>query len=129
MDLGEIRNKIDVIDDQIATLYSQRMELVKEVSEAKKQTGKAVNDPDREKKILMRVTENVDESQQVYLKRVFETIFETSKAYQTTNAEYQSEIGEKIKTALSKGELKFPVKAKVACQGVSGALCRTPWSR
>ena len=121
MELGEIRNKIDAIDDQIATLYSQRMELIKDVSEAKKQSGKAVNDPDREKKILMRVTENVDESQQVYLKRVFETIFETSKAYQTTNAEYQSEIGERIKTALSKGELKFPVKAKVACQGVSGA--------
>lgn len=61
MDLGEIRNKIDVIDDQIANLYGERMKLVQEVSNAKKQTGKAVNDPDREKKILMRVTDKVDE--------------------------------------------------------------------
>ena len=121
MDLSKIRENIDIIDDQIATLYGERMKLIKEVSEAKKQTGKAVNDPEREKKILLRVTDKVEESEQVYLKRVFETIFETSKAFQTMNAEYKSQIGDKIKEALSKGELKFPVKAKVACQGVVGA--------
>jgi len=121
MDLSQIREQIDVIDDKIASLYGERMKLVNMVSEAKKQTGKAVNDPEREKKILLRVTEKVDESEQVYLKRVFETIFETSKAYQTMHAEYHSLIGEKIKLALEKGELKFPVKAKVACQGVAGA--------
>lgn len=121
MELSDIRKNIDIIDDQIATLYEQRMQLVAQVSEAKKQTGKAVNDPDRERKILLRVSEKVGEEKQVYLKRVFETIFETSKAYQTMNAEYRSEIGDKIQNALSKGELKFPVKAKVACQGVTGA--------
>ena len=121
MDLTEIRTKLDVIDDEIAALYGERMKLIEKVSEAKKQSGKAVNDPDREKKILLRVTDKVDEDKQVYLKRVFETIFETSKAYQTMNAEYNSDISAKIRTALLKGELKFPVKAKVACQGVIGA--------
>ena len=121
MDLTEIRTKLDVIDDEIAVLYGERMKLIEKVSEAKKQSGKAVNDPDREKKILLRVTDKVDEDKQVYLKRVFETIFETSKAYQTMNAEYNSEISAKIRAALLKGELKFPVKAKVACQGVIGA--------
>ncbi|MBQ9734704.1 MAG: prephenate dehydratase [Clostridia bacterium] len=121
MDLSDIRLRIDGIDDKIAELYGERMNLVKQVSEAKKQSGKAVNDPDRERKILLRVTENVEEDMQVYLKRVFETMFETSKAYQTMNAEYKTELGEKIKSALSKGELKFPARAKVACQGVAGA--------
>ena len=121
MDLTEIRTKLDVIDDEIAVLYGERMKLIEKVSEAKKQSGKAVNDPDREKKILLRVTDKVDEDKQVYLKRVFETIFETSKAYQTMNAEYNSDISAKIRAALLKGELKFPVKAKVACQGVIGA--------
>ena len=121
MDLSNIRERIDNIDDKIAELYGERMNLVKEVSEAKKKSGKAVNDPDRERKILLRVTDKVEEDMQVYLKRVFETMFETSKAYQTMNAEYTTELGEKIKTALSKGELKFPAKAKVACQGVAGA--------
>lgn len=121
MELKDVREKIDLIDDKIADLYNERMKLIGEVSEAKKQSGKAVNDPDREKKILLRVADRVDSGNEVYLKRVFETIFETSKAYQTMNAEYHSEIGEKIKDALSKGDLEFPVRAKVACQGVAGA--------
>ena len=121
MDLSEIRGKLDVIDDEIATLYGQRMKLVEQVVEAKKKSGKAVNDPEREKKILLRVADKVEEDKQVYLKRVFETIFETSKAFQTMNTEYNSDVSAKIKNALLKGELKFPVKAKVACQGVVGA--------
>lgn len=121
MDLSKIRQSIDVIDDKIAELYGERMQLVKQVSDAKKQSGKATFDPDRERNILLRVTDKVDENMQVYLKRVFETMFETSKAYQTMNAEYTTELGEKIKAAIKKGEQVFPAKAKVACQGVAGA--------
>lgn len=121
MDLESIRRKIDQIDDELARLFQQRMDLVKEVSDAKKQSGKAISDPEREKKILLRVAEKVDEPYQVYLKRVFETIFETSKAYQTLNAEVHSDIGDKVRNALLQGEYQFPAKAKVACQGVVGA--------
>ena len=121
MDLNKVRDEIDIIDDQIATLYGQRMELVKKVSSAKKESGKAVSDPNREKNIILRVTDLVEEDNKAYLKRVFETIFDTSKAYQTANADYDSELNKKIQSAIDKGELKFPVKAKVACQGVAGA--------
>ena len=121
MDLEKIRENIDAVDDEIATLYGKRMELVKQVVEAKKQTGKATFDPERERKILLRVSQKVDESCQVYLKRVFESIFETSKAYQTMNAETKSNIGEQIKSALSKGYKAFPNGARVACQGITGA--------
>ena len=121
MDLNKIREQIDVIDDKIADLYGERMALVKEVSESKKQSGKAVNDPDRERKILLRVTDRVDEDMQVYLKRVFETVFETSKAYQTLNAEYHSDIADKINSLIAKGTTTLPIKAKIACQGVQGA--------
>lgn len=121
MELKEIRERIDKIDDKIADLYGERMKLVSEVGKAKKKTGKAVNDPNRERDILLRVTDRVDEEMQVYLKRVFETMFETSKAYQTMNLDEHSEIGERIDGALKKGYLKLPNKAKVACQGVAGA--------
>lgn len=121
MDLQEIRQNIDVIDDKIASLYGERMQLVKQVAESKKQTGKATFDPERERKILMRVTDKVDQDLQVYLKRVFETIFETSKAYQTMNSERSSNIINQINNAISKGEKILPNKAKVACQGVVGA--------
>ena len=121
MDLERIRKEIDAVDDKIAELYGQRMELVKQVCEAKKQTGKATNDPERERKILLRVIEKVDEPCQVYLKRVFESIFETSKAYQTMNADCSSDISDKIKNALAKNTNVFPSRARVACQGVVGA--------
>ncbi len=121
MGLDSIRSKIDQIDDQIATLYGERMALVKEVARVKKESGASVNDPEREKKILLRVSEKVDNSEQVYLKRVFEAIFETSKAYQTINVERQSDVANKIRASLLKGELDFPVKAKIACQGIAGA--------
>ena len=39
MELNEIRKNIDSIDDKIADLYAQRMNLVKEVSDYKKQNG------------------------------------------------------------------------------------------
>ncbi len=121
MDLEQLRQKIDVVDDQIAALYGQRMQLVKDVTIAKDAIGKATSDPDRERNILMRVTDKVDEDCQVYLKRVFESIFETSKAYQTMNKPCSSDIGMRIKEAVEKGEHTLPKKAKVACQGVAGA--------
>ena len=121
MELEQIRTEIDKVDDKIADLYQERMDLIKQVVEAKKQSGKSTLDPDRERNILLRVADRVSEDNQVYLKRVFETLFETSKAYQTVSGEHVSEISEKIKKALDMGELELPVRAKVACQGVSGA--------
>ena len=40
MELNQIREQIDKIDDNIAKLYDERMKLVGQVSEAKKQSGK-----------------------------------------------------------------------------------------
>ena len=122
MELNEIRQSIDKIDDQISALYLQRMDLVNQVSQAKKQSGKAVFDPEREKKILLRITDgDMTDDMKIYLKRVFESIFETSKAYQTANADYKSAIGEKIDQAILNIKQNFPAKATVACQGVAGA--------
>ena len=81
MDLEQVRKEIDKVDDQIAELFDKRMQLIDGVVEAKKHDKKAVNDPNRERDILLRVSEKVDEDKQVYLKRVFETLFEVSKAY------------------------------------------------
>lgn len=121
MKLEEIRKKIDLVDDQIAKLFNERINLVDEIIEAKKAENKAVNDPNREKDIILRVTDKVDKDKQLYLKRLFETIFETSKAYQTMKIAPRSKVVEKIDNALEKGMLKFDIKAKVACQGVAGA--------
>ena len=121
MELKDIRKGIDSIDDQIVDLYKKRMELVKQVADAKKKGGTPTFDPNREREILFRVTNGADNDIEVYIKRVFEMLFETSKAYQTINADYSSELGDKIDEVLSTGLKKFPNRAKVACQGVAGA--------
>lgn len=122
MGLKDLREQIDKVDDEIAKLYLQRMEIVKQVVEAKKAEGVGVVDPDRERKILLRITKNVENDDlKIYLKRVFETLFETSKAYQTANGEKTSVVAKRLKEALKDVKETFPVKAKVACQGVAGA--------
>ena len=121
MNLEELRNQIDVVDDKIAELFNERMHLIEKVVEAKKTENKAVNDKDRENKIILRVCDKVDEDKALYLKKVFETLFEVSKAYQSTNIVEKSKVSDKIESVLEKGFLKFPSRATVACQGVQGA--------
>jgi chorismate mutase/prephenate dehydratase len=121
MELEDLREQIDKIDDEITSLFKKRLEIVKEVGEKKKQTGKAPNDPDREKNILLRVTENATDVEKMYLKRVFENIFEISKAYQTISIKNLSESAKKIEQAVSAEVKTFPVRARVACQGIKGA--------
>ena len=40
MDLKELRDQIDIVDDKIAELYMQRLDLVKQVGEYKKQNNR-----------------------------------------------------------------------------------------
>ncbi len=120
MELKDLRNKIDEIDNEITELFKKRLEIVKEVGEEKKKTGKAVNDPDRERNILLRVTEGATETQQMYLKRVFENVFEISKAYQNLAIKDLSVTSKNIENAV-RNSSAFPIKARVACQGVRGA--------
>ena len=120
MELKNLREKIDKIDNEITSLFKERLEIVKEVGEVKKQTGKTVNDPDREKNILLRVTEDATDTQKMYIKRVFENIFDISKAYQNLSIKDLSTTAKNIESAVAI-EKTFPIKARVACQGVRGA--------
>ena len=52
MDIREIRNKIDVIDDEMAELFVRRMQIVKEVAEYKKERGLAIEDSGREQSLI-----------------------------------------------------------------------------
>ena len=56
-----------------------------------------------------------------FTKQVFNTILDTSKAYQNRYAKNKSIISENIKEVLAKGSGQFPIKATVACQGVAGS--------
>lgn len=119
--LKDLRQQIDNIDDQIVTLYRERMQLSKKVAEEKNKSGKGVTNRIREKEILNRVTDAVDDDIKVYTKQVFETLFDTSKAYQLRYIDGTSKSREMIEKALLDADKPFPQKAYVACQGIDGA--------
>ncbi|NLT18133.1 MAG: P-protein [Firmicutes bacterium ADurb.Bin080] len=121
MELDEIRKKIDEIDDNMVSLYEKRMILAKEVALFKKKTGSPLENPQREKEIINRVTESLEDEIKLYAKQFFETLFETSKAYQSGYLELKSDLLTEIKEKITKGILKFPVNANVACQGAEGS--------
>ena len=119
--LKDLRQQIDNIDDQIVNLYRERMQLSKKVAEEKNKSGKGVTNRIREKEILNRVTDAVDDDIKVYTKQVFETLFDTSKAYQLRYIFGTSKSREMIEKALLDADKPFPQKAYVACQGIDGA--------
>ena len=55
MDLLELRDKLDVIDEQIVELYERRMEICRQVAEYKIGVGKKVFDKQREMEKLAKV--------------------------------------------------------------------------
>ena len=56
-DLVKLRNEIDVIDDQIVSLFEQRMAVAENVAAFKRNVGKPVLDKEREKIKIQKVTE------------------------------------------------------------------------
>lgn len=121
MELSEIRRKIDRIDDDMAALYVKRMALSAEVAKSKAQTGKAVTDGEREREIVYRLAEKSPKELTVYLKELYDTVFFTSKAYQSALIGRTSKTVEELKKLIADGFTEMPALATVACQGIKGA--------
>lgn len=121
MELKDYREKLDAIDDQMAELFRERMETVKQVADYKKANGVPVMAAGRERDILYRVTGLVGGELEEYTKILWSTLLELSRDYQ----ENRLTTGESplcrdiLAAADSTGE--FPTRAVVACQGVEGA--------
>lgn len=121
MELSDIRSKIDDIDDEIAELYVKRLRLSAEVAHIKEKTGKSVTDTAREREIIFRLAEKTPKELTLYLKELYETVFFTSKAYQSALIGKTSATVTEIKNLINEGLGKMPVSATVACQGIKGA--------
>ena len=121
MDLKDYRTQLDAIDDQMASLFKQRMEIVRKVADYKKETNTPVMVAGREREILYRVTGLCGEELEEYTKILYSTVLELSRDYQedrlsTGESALVSEI---LAAAEQTGE--FPKRAIVACQGTEGA--------
>ena len=129
MELSEIRRKIDEIDDELTALYVKRMSLSAEVAKEKSKTGKSVSDGAREREIVFRLCEKSPKELTVYLKELYDTVFFTSRAYQSALIGRTSKTVEEIKKLIGNGFSQMPVSATVACQGIKGANSMTAASK
>ena len=121
MELKDYRNRLDQIDDQMVSLFKQRMETVKEIADYKKANNTPVLNSGREREILYRVTGIAGEELQEYTKILFSTMMELSRDYQedrltTGESKLCTEIAQSLEQT---GQ--FPARAVVACQGAEGA--------
>lgn len=121
MTIEELRGEIDKIDNELSSLYVDRMKACKGIGELKKNSGSAVNVSARENEILMRVTENAPDELKVYVKQLYDQIFMLSKSYQSSLREPSSKTVDKLKELIKADRSNFPIRATVACQGVEGA--------
>ena len=121
MELQDYRNQLDAVDDQIAGLFRQRMELVKQVADYKKEHNTPVLAANRERDILYRVTGLCGPELEEYTKILYSTLLELSRDYQENRLSTgNSELCRQILAAAESGA-DFPSRAVVACQGIEGA--------
>ncbi len=127
--IEDLRNGINAIDDQIAELYVKRMAIAKEIGEYKVANKLTVGDANREREIINRVTKAMPDDIKLYGKQLYESLFNTSKAYQTRFVEVNSKVITEVKEAIQEGVQQFPTSACVACQGVAGAYSQIATDR
>ncbi|MBQ5778274.1 MAG: chorismate mutase [Oscillospiraceae bacterium] len=119
--MSELRTRIDETDRELCALINKRMKIASEIGRFKRENKLPVYDPKREGELLDRVEGMCDESVSSYARVIYQTIMDTSRAYQKKLLAGDSEIREAMQKAIENTEKAFPEKAVVACQGVAGA--------
>ncbi|ETS92090.1 bifunctional chorismate mutase/prephenate dehydratase [Veillonella sp. AS16] len=121
MNLDELRVKINDINEQMLSLFKERMALSKDVAKAKKEMNKAVYDPKRERDILDKVTLEAGPDMDLYARRFFESLFSLSRTYQAEQLFQNTEFTQKMKAAVEASPTLPPQRGSVACAGVFGS--------
>lgn len=117
--IEDYRKDIDFADDGIAALYAKRMEAARAIGHIKAANGAPIENAAREKEILNRIANTLPAALLPYAKELYTTLFETSRAYQSSLTDASSAFAGAVRLAAQGAE--FPAKATVACQGVPGA--------
>ena len=121
MDIKDLRGEIDAIDDQIVSLFAQRMEVSAKVADYKKANGLPILVPAREREKLLDVAQKAGPEMANYTRVLYSMIFELSRSYQSKCNAAHSGLYREILDAIENTPKLFPQQAMVACQGVEGA--------
>lgn len=129
MDLNGIRERINAIDDQMVELFVERMQAAAEVASAKAEKNLPVLDLRREQAVLERVMEKAGEEFEIYVNKLYQTMFDISKSYQAGIMTKETALSEEIMKNIANPPMEFPRKAVVACQGVEGSYAARACNR
>ena len=129
MDLNAVRERINAIDDQIVDLFVERMKASADVASAKAEKNLPVLDLRREQAVLEKVMERGGEEFEIYINKLYQTIFDISKSYQAGLLTKETALSEEILKNIADPHMEFPRKAVVACQGVEGAYSQLACDR
>lgn len=121
MDIEVLRKEIDGIDKELVELFVKRMGVAAEVAAFKKENGKPVLDPQRERLLLEKVSELAGPDMESQTRILYHLILSLSRSHQSHLLGLDSTLTDKIKEAITTTEQVFPERATVACQGVEGA--------
>ena len=121
MELKDLRNEIDVIDDELVRLFAKRMEISAQVADYKKAHNLPIHVPAREREILQEVALKVGPDMTNYARVLYSMIFELSRSYQSKRNSENTELYQTITDSIENTPNLFPQAPMVACQGVEGA--------
>ena len=80
MEIQEIRKRIDEADEQLVQAFAKRMRAASDIADYKREHGLPVWDPAREREVMAKQTKVVDGDMAMYVKLLYNTIFDISRA-------------------------------------------------
>ena len=122
MDIQQLRNRINEIDTQITDLFVERMQTSVDIAQYKRENRLPVRDPGREREVLNRAAQRVGEDLEREARVLFNTLFDLSRARQSTLNAVHSPLMDRLHDAAEASRTAtFPRSPLVACQGVEGS--------
>ena len=116
MDLKACREKIDKIDEAIASLFAERMDITNEVARYKRENSLPILNHEREQEVLRRAALVAGEHYADAAKTVFNIMMDMSRANQALQNTDKKDLFANIKRGYV-----FPAVPSIVCQGVDGA--------
>ncbi|MBP3540643.1 MAG: chorismate mutase [Clostridia bacterium] len=129
MDMNELREQINQIDEELVKLFSQRMQVARNIAQYKQENNLPVYDPERERQVLVRQASKVEPELKMPVRLLYNTLFDLSRNYQRRYLTDTTAFANTLRSAMENTAATFPKQAKVACQGIEGAYSQQACDR
>ncbi len=113
-ELRPLREGIDRVDTELVRLFAERMELARRVGEYKRQRDLPITDPQREKQVIQKRTEQADPRLAGPVTELFETLMRLSREEQ-----HRIQLAAGVQPGGPAADAPAPI---IAYQGVPGAF-------